>query len=442
MTPRRPDRRGPKPQRRQDSGQRGRSQGKPKQSQGKPKQAARPAKPRKVPAESIVVNGYSERWVRRGFPWVYPKEVLAGELVPGQITTVLNEKGEFLARGIADDGWLAIRIFTHEDVPLSAELIVKRLEAAKAWRDQIIPPETSGYRLVHSENDLMPGVRVDWWADWPVIALDSPSLGRLVAPIAEWLRSEMGAWGVYLAYRPDPREERESSSFDPAPGLVAGEPPQDEVDCMERGVRMWVRPQEGPDVGMYVDMRDVRRWLDPHWMGTRVLNTFAYTGAFGLHAALAGAEHVSTVDLSPHYIDRAKRNFEANGLLPSDYEFVVEDTFKALDRYRRKGELFDRIILDPPSFSHSKAGRWSAVKDYPRLVAAAARVCAPGGWIVAATNRGQTSRADFRNAVEEGLRKAGRLGSEVQFFGAAPDFPAHMQFPEGRYLKVGVWRVV
>ena len=111
-------------------------------------------------------------------------------------------------------------------------------------------------------------------------------------------------------------------------------------------------------------------WLEPHWAGRRVLNTFAYTGAFSVAAAMGGACSVTTVDLSAAYLDRAEDNFRANELDPDLHEFIQSDVFKALDRLRRTGEKFDLIVIDPPSFSHSSEGIWSAKRDMPRLFSA------------------------------------------------------------------------
>ena len=188
-------------------------------------------------------------------------------------------------------------------------------------------------------------------------------------------------------------------------------------------------------------MREVRAWLEPFWGGTRVLNTFAYTGAFSVVAALGGAMEVVTVDLSGKVLERAEDNFVANELEPSAFEFLQGDTFKVLDRLRRTGRTFDRVILDPPSFSRSDAGTWSASRDYPRLVAAAARVIESGGWLVAASNQGEVSPKKFAGFVAEGLRKAGRTAQLLRSIGQAPDFPAATSFPEGRYLKVHVLRL-
>lgn len=390
----------------------------------------------------LVVDAYSERWLERGFPWVYRKEVAQGGGRPGQLARVFSGGGRLLGTALLDDGWIAARVYRHGDGPLDRALVHERLDRARALRDAVLPPDTTAFRLVNGENDGLPGLRVDWWSHYAVLVLDTPAVAPLVDWVVEWLHDRLDARGVTLCYRPDPRDERDFSAVQPAPGLVAGHPPAGPVRVRERGLCFDVAPLEGPDVGLYCDMRDVRAWLEPTWGGATVLNTFAYTGAFSVSAAYNGAAHVTTVDLSRKVLERAEANFRANDLDPSLHDFVASDTFKALDRFRRTGQLFDRVILDPPSFSRADAGVWSAKRDYPRLVAAAARVVAPDGWIVAASNQGEVSPREFDGFVADGLRKAGRSAQRIHSTGQAPDFPAAVEFPEGRYLKVGVWRLV
>ncbi len=390
----------------------------------------------------VQVNAYSETWLKKGFCWVYPNEVAAGDLgEPGSWIRLKGPQGGELGEGISDDGWIAIRRFPRDRQAGDVGWLVPLLQAALQRRAGLVPPQTTAFRWVHGENDDLPGIRVDWWDGWCTVVLDSPSLAVLLDPLwAAMQQVRPDVKGAYLCYRSDPRESRELPAH-AQPGWISEGKVSEEYAIVERGMKMLVRPWEGPDTGSYMDMREVRRFLEPSWQGTRVLNTFAYTCAFSVAAAIGGAEHVHSVDLSRYYLARGEDNFRANGLDPDAHVFEEEDTFKALDRMRRKGELFDRIILDPPSFSHSKEGRWSSKKDMPRLVAAAARVCAPGGWIIAASNQGQMAPKVFRGHVADGIRKAGRTAVEAAFFGAAPDFPAATHFPEGRYLKVGVWVV-
>lgn len=392
---------------------------------------------------AITVNGYSARWLRQGFPWVYAKEVTGGDPgAPGSEVTLRGPGGDVLGRGITDSGWIAVRVIRHDDGPITPQLVYDRLDAAAALRERVVGPDTTGYRLCHAENDHLPGLRIDWWGHYAVCILDSPAVAPLLWHALAWLEERRSPRGIYLCYRPDPRDDRDFSDASPPPGLLSGHAPPGDVRVTERGLSFLVRPDEGPDVGLYADMREIRAWLEPHWGGRSVLNTFAYTGAFSVAAAYNGAAEVVTSDLAAPALDRAEANFAANDLDPARYEFVEGDTFKVLDRYRRKGRRFDLVILDPPAFSHSEAGVWSAKRDWPRLAAGACRVLSPQGWLLTASNQGELSPHDFRGLLLDGFKKAGVQAQELQRFSQGPDFPAGSWFPEGRYLKVSVWRVV
>jgi 23S rRNA (cytosine1962-C5)-methyltransferase len=388
-------------------------------------------------SRGVKVDGYSEGWLRKGFPWVYPKEITSGGAPPGTEVVLRSAAGEILGRGIADEGFVAVRRFRSDDGPLDQDWMSDALDRAAALRDLVIDPGTDAYRLVHGECDGLPGIRVDWWRTFATIVLDSPSLKGLVPLVVEWLEQRRQPRGVVVATRRDPRDR----DLPDAPAeLVHGHPPRGPVRVRERGIELDVYPLEAPDVGLYPDMREVRAWLEPLWGGARVLNTFAYTGAFSVAAAKLGASEVVSVDLSRGALDRAVANFAANGLQDFEHEVLAEDTFKALDRLRRTGRRFDRVILDPPSYSRG-VEIFSAARDYPRLVAAAARVTDPGGLVIAASNLGELSPKQFDGLILEGLRKAGRDAQVVHVGGQSADFPSATWFPEGRYLKVRALRL-
>lgn len=390
----------------------------------------------------LRVNGHSATWLRQGFPWVYPNEVV-GSLPKPAGTEVLLESadGVVLGRALTDDAWIAARVYRTDGGLLDEAWMRTRLDDAITLRERLVLGEdTTCARLVHGENDALPGVRVDKWGDYLTVIVDTPAVRALLPLLVDALVERLAPLGVFLCYRLDSRDTRDPSQFTPAPGWLYGEAPEGgEVVVIERGMAMRVRPGEGPDVGSYPDMRDVRTWLAPHWAGRRVLNTFAYTGGFSVAAKRGGAAEAVSVDLASVSLERARANFVANGLDPDASEFLAEDTFRALDRFRRTGRRFDLVVVDPPSFSHGPEGMWSAKKDLPRLVAASVRVLDRRGLLVVASNQGQVSPREFRGAMAEGFKRAERVAREIAFLGAAVDHPALVTFPEGHYLKVGVW---
>ncbi|TME91162.1 MAG: class I SAM-dependent rRNA methyltransferase [Chloroflexi bacterium] len=187
-----------------------------------------------------------------------------------------------------------------------------------------------------------------------------------------------------------------------------------EVEAIEGGVRYLVRP-------------------DANARGLSVLNLFAYTCSFGVSASLGGARRVLNLDLSRAYLEWGKHNYRLNRLTLDERDFVYGDAFDWLGRFARRGERFDLVIVDPPSFSSSP---FSVTRDYPRLAEAAARVVAPTGILLAATNHAGTSDERFEAWLQNGLTRAGRHGQLAQrWHEPSADFPLA---PGGThpYLKV------
>ena len=172
----------------------------------------------------------------------------------------------------------------------------------------------------------------------------------------------------------------------------------------ENGICYEISFQSGYSQGIFLDQRDnraeVRQRMKP---GLRLLNTFAYTGAFSAAAAMAGAE-TTTLDLSQPYLDWARRNLCHNSLDPSAHHFCKGDTFHWLRRFAKQGRRFDGIVLDPPTFSRDDKGKVFRVEnDYGELAALAAGILAPDGWLLCCTNSRGITPAAFERQIAAAL---------------------------------------
>jgi 23S rRNA (cytosine1962-C5)-methyltransferase len=208
--------------------------------------------------------------------------------------------------------------------------------------------------------------------------------------------------------------------------------PVEKVEVVESGAHYLVKPGVGLSVGLFLDMREVRQWVRNMARGRTMLNLFAYTCSLGVTATLGGATRVLNLDLSKPYLEWGKDNYGLNDLAVDPRDFVFGEAFDWLGRFARRKELFELVIVDPPSFSSTP---FSVVRDYPRLVAAAARIVAPGGILLAATNHSSTSDERFDAQLRDGLTNAGRHAHLLRrWHEPAADFPV----AAGRapYLKV------
>jgi len=300
-----------------------------------------------------------------------------------------------------------------------------------------ISGETTAFRWVNGVADGIPGLTVDLFGSVAVANLYEVKVPEL--PQALWAAHRLQA--VYVKSRPReagrlPLTEREARA---PPTPECGEAVE-AVDVQENGLRFRIRPGAGLAVGLYLDMREARGWLRAKAQGRRVLNCFAYTCAFGVAARAGGAVRVVNVDLSRRSLEWGEENGRLNGQIPTPEEHLSGDVFQWLRRFRKRGERFDVVVLDPPGFARSREGTFSVSRDWPGLVAEAVSVLEADGLLLAACNVAALPARRFDAAVEEGLRQGGRAGHVVARPEASPvDFP----LPPGEEgpLKVRAVRV-
>jgi 23S rRNA (cytosine1962-C5)-methyltransferase len=208
-----------------------------------------------------------------------------------------------------------------------------------------------------------------------------------------------------------------------APVLLRGDAAAPlETETTENGVRYGLDFAAGYSAGFFIDQRENRAYLR-HLAPKRLLNTFAYTCSFSVIAALAGAETVS-VDLSRRSLTRGEENFQRNGLDPrSGHRFIADDALAVLPRLARRGEKFDAIILDPPTFSRNQAGAaFQVQKDFEKLAAIALDVAAPHAQMLLSVNHSTMRVVDLEQIARGVMRMRARTG-KFSHTPALSDFP-------------------
>jgi 23S rRNA (cytosine1962-C5)-methyltransferase len=280
--------------------------------------------------------------------------------------------------------------------------------------------DATAYRVFHGDGEGIPGLAIDRFDDVAVAHAHSTALLERWLPTLQTDLAEFTVYGKVHERAGHGRSE------------VLWGTPQPVVEVVEQGVRYEIRPGEGLTVGLFLDMRDVRRWLRAQASKRSVLNLFAYTCSFGVVAALGDAVRVLNLDVSRSYLEWGKRNFALNGLPVGERDFVYGDASDWLQRFARRHERWDLVVVDPPSFSSTP---FSIIRDYARLVELAARVISPAGILLAAANHAGTSDGRFDSWLHAGLAAAGRSGHLIERW-HEPD----VDFPVGRgrwpYLKV------
>jgi 23S rRNA (cytosine1962-C5)-methyltransferase len=289
---------------------------------------------------------------------------------------------------------------------------------------------TTGYRWVFGESDGLPGIVVDLYDEYAVIRTYVESVESLVPWVADALHAHTPLKGILWR-----RAGGEPESF-------WGRLPPRDLTIEENGLLFHANLFAGQKTGLYFDQRDNRMAIAALSRGKMVLDCFCYTGGFALYALREGAISITACDAAAAAIKAAQGNLTLNDFDPGDHTFVAQDCFKFLEQTAAEGRRYDVVILDPPSFARERSSRHAAERAYVRLNRLALRCVQPGGLIASASCTSQVSPQAFRQALAEAARQAGRRLLILYNAGHAPDHPVPAHFPEARYLKFVVSRVL
>jgi 23S rRNA (cytosine1962-C5)-methyltransferase len=215
------------------------------------------------------------------------------------------------------------------------------------------------------------------------------------------------------------------------------------VEVREHAVPFLVDLLKGQKTGAFLDQRENRRRIGElvarckaSGLGVRVLNLFSYTGGFSQRAALAGGT-VTSVDIAAAAHATAQESFRLAGIDPRAHTFAAADAFAFLDRAKTRGETWDVVISDPPSFAPSERAKPKAISAYRTLHRACAAVLARSGTFVAASCSSHVSLEELASTLDDAALARSDL-RVLELHGSPPDHPTLPSFPEGRYLKLAI----
>jgi 23S rRNA (cytosine1962-C5)-methyltransferase len=283
---------------------------------------------------------------------------------------------------------------------------------------------TTAFRIANGSGDDLPGITADVYGDHLVISLSGAEAEASREAVLD-AAARLGAAGIHVKIRPkhasvivDPRRQE----FAPREA-ARGESAPESMTILELGLPYLVKLGDGLSTGIFLDQRENRRRVRELARGARVLNLFAYTGAFTVAAVAGGARASTTVDVSPGAIAWARHNLAAVGADLERHTLIEADAIPWLKSSVERGERFDLIALDPPSFATTKKTRFSAASDYRALAALALRALERGGKLLACTNHRGIARAKFRRFLHEAAREAGREVVQMKDLPDPVDFP-------------------
>jgi 23S rRNA (cytosine1962-C5)-methyltransferase len=278
----------------------------------------------------------------------------------------------------------------------------------------------------------MPGLVVDRYGPIAIARTDGDAAATRLGDLAEALWPTLESWGVRtLVHRIGVKGQT------PRLEVLRGPPPPDTVQVEEDAVPFVVDLARGQKTGAFLDQRENRRRVGQLARGRRVLNLFSYAGGFSVHAALGGATHVTSVDVATLAHATAQASFRAAGVDPKAHAFVAADARAFLDAAHARGEQWDLVVSDPPSFAPSEKALPRALSAYRGLHRVCAEVLAPGGILCAASCSSHVDATAFLGTLDDAAL-GDRALALLELRGAGPDHPTLAAFPEGRYLKFAV----
>jgi 23S rRNA (cytosine1962-C5)-methyltransferase len=386
---------------------------------------------------TIKINMAQSNKYQSGYPLLM-KEALVNPQVltePGQHLNVVDESGKFIGKayyGLQNKGvgWI---VTNNQNQAINQQLFDEKILSSLEYRKSFYEdPNTTAFRVFNGEGDGIGGLTIDYFSGFYLINWYSEGIYQFKNKVVEAIMKHTDFRGIY-----EKKRFATDGKYVDDDDFVAGERGEFPLIVQENGVNIAVYLNEGAMVGVFLDQRDVRKTIQNRYAyGKTVLNTFSYTGAFSIFAALGGATKTTSVDLANRSLPKTIEQFALNELDYQQHEIFVEDVFKFFKRAVKKDKRFDTVILDPPSFARSKKMTFSAAKDYKNLLKEAIAITEKNGVIIASTNHSGVSRKKFRSFVDKAFSELGLAFRINEVYSLPDDFRVHPSYQEGDYLKV------
>jgi 23S rRNA (cytosine1962-C5)-methyltransferase len=382
-----------------------------------------------------LVGPETVRMLQLGHPWVIADRYTARwpQAPVGTLIELVDDHGTTFGTALFDPGARVVaRFLGPVRLRLDPSWVAARLAAARQLRSWLDLGETTAWRLVNGEGDALPGLTIDCYGDDLLVQYYTRGWEPHLAAVTTALQQTCRPRAIYAKFRP---QQTRGADGTVKGRLLAGVKASGPLLVREHGVHFRVDLENELHTGLFLDQRANRRAFRRLAAGRRVLNLFAYTGAFSVAAAAGGAAQVTTIDAAPRYLDWARENFRLNGIDPSVHTFVAGDCFVELEKLAHGRRTFEVILMDPPSFSTVRDSRFTTSGGTAELVRRALALLSPGGLLVTSSNHQKIDLADYLKELRRGALAAGRSLRVIETAGQGGDFPYPVTFPEGRYLK-------
>jgi 23S rRNA (cytosine1962-C5)-methyltransferase len=424
----------------------------------------------------LLKPGEADRIVA-GHPWIYEGAVLRTTANPndGDVVQVKDHRQRFLGAGFWNSkSKIRVRVLSPERVDIDQNFFELRIREALAVRQRFIGaqrssqaagsagcpqpaamagnvttperraedsvlyqrPAITSFRVVNAESDFLSGLIVDKYEDVLALQISSRGMDRRKTEIAAALQKVFAPRAI--VERSDVGS-RKFEGLEETRGVLAGEL-AGEIDVKLNGLSFATDLLSGHKTGLYLDQQVNYAHIAEFCAGANVLDCFTFVGGFALHAARAGAAHVHSVDQSADAIAAAQRNASKNGLAEK-CSFDAANVFDWLKAQTAAGPhekiipRYDVIILDPPSFTRTRAAVQDALRGYKEIHLRALKLLKRGGTLATFCCSHHVDANLFQDVILSAAYDARKILRRVATYSQSPDHPIIPSIPETEYLK-------
>lgn len=390
----------------------------------------------------VWLRDKADRRLRAGHSWIYSNEIDTGksplrDFEPGQPVNVFSPQDKFLGVGyINPNSLICIRLLTRQPgVALDRSLLVHRLNIALGLRQRFY--DRPFYRLVFGESDGLPGLIVDRYGDYCVVAIATAGMEALLDEVIAALHKVLKPAGILLRNDSNARSQEDLSRY---VEIAAGKVPE-RVRIVEGSCEFDVPVLEGQKTGWFYDQAANRQRLLKYINGGEVLDVCSYIGAWSVQAATAGADTVTSIDVSADALGWLDENAQLNNCADK-LTTMRADAFDAMRELKQEKRRFDVIILDPPAFIKKRKDLKKGQAAYRRLNELAIRLLKNDGILVSASCSYHLSDADLMQLIQQAARHNDRWVQVLEEGRQGLDHPVSPAIIETAYLKAFYCRVL
>lgn len=385
---------------------------------------------------TVTLKRNEEKKVLNGYPWIFANEVqkIEGKDKQGSVAEIKAFDGRYVGKGfINHHSKIIVRMLTTKSEEINKDFFAEKIKIADEGRREL--GYNDNYRVVFGESDNLPGLIVDKYGDKLSVQFLSLGMEVIKNDIVDILVKRFAPSTIYE--RSDVAI-REKEGLPLKKGVIYGKDETQSI-IVENGLKLIVDLENGQKTGYFLDQKENRDDLKFYVKDKTVLDCFCNEGGFSLCAKKYGAKEVTAIDISKTAIELVEKNAKLNDL---EIKTRVADVFEALREYRKSGEKFGVIVLDPPAFTKTADTVKAGYKGYKDINANALKLVEKGGYLVTCSCSQHLTLPLFLQMIKESVFESGVRAKLVELRTQGKDHAVCIGYDESLYLKVAVIKVL